>query len=75
MTTLVEKRNVAGERWAAAVVELRSAFVDLSALDRLLSAPSFGPAPEVVPLRHPTFCPNVCGSFTDGVAAVIEAHS
>jgi hypothetical protein len=27
--------------------ELRAAFVDLSALDRLLSAPSFGPPPDI----------------------------
>lgn len=75
MTTLVERRNAAGERWAAAVVELRSAFVDLAALDRLLQAPSFGPPPDVVPLRHPTFAPDVSGSFADDVAAAIEAHS
>jgi hypothetical protein len=39
MTTLVEKLNAAGNRYKAALVELRAAFVDLSALDRLLSAP------------------------------------
>jgi len=27
--------------------EVRAAFVDLSALDRLLSAPSFGPPPDI----------------------------
>ena len=75
MTTLTEKRNAAGDRWAAAVVELRAAFTDLSALDRLLGAPSFGPPPEIVPFRHPTFAPNVSGSFVDGVAAAIEAYS
>ena len=74
MTTL-EKRNAAGKRYAAAVSELRAAFVDLSALDRLLSAPSFGPAPDVVPFRHPTFAPDVSGSFTDGIADAIAAHS
>jgi hypothetical protein len=74
MTTL-EKRNAAGKRYAAAVSELRAAFVDLSALDRLLSAPSFGPPPDIVPLRHPTFAPDVGGSFTDGVAGAIAAHS
>jgi hypothetical protein len=59
----------------AAVSELRAAFVDLSALDRLLSAPSFGPPPDIVPFRHPTFAPDVSGSFTDGIADAIAAHS
>jgi hypothetical protein len=75
MGTLVEKRNAAGERYAAAVTELRAAFVDLSALDRLCEAPSFGPAPEVVPLRHPTFAPNVSGAFVDGIAGAITMHA
>jgi hypothetical protein len=51
------------------------AFVDLSALDRLLSAPSFGPPPDVVPLRHPTYAPDVIGSFTDDIPAAIATHS
>jgi hypothetical protein len=75
MPSMTEKRIAAGDRYAAAVVELRAAFTDLSALDQLCRAPSFGPSPEVVPLRHPTFAPNVSGTFTDGVAAAIEAHS
>jgi hypothetical protein len=75
MTTLIEKRNAAGDRYAAAVAELRAAFADLSALDRLLSAPSFGPPPEVVPFRHPTFAPAISGTFTDDIPAAIAAHS
>ncbi len=76
MPTLTEKRNAAGDRYAAAIVELRSAFTDLSALDRLLSAPSFGGSPpDVIPLRHPTFAPNVSGSFTDDIPAAIAAHA
>lgn len=75
MSTLVEKRNAAGDRYAAAVLELRSAFTDLSALDHLCRAPSFGPQPDVIPLRHPTFAPDVSGSFTDDVAAAVAAHS
>ncbi len=75
MPSLTEKRNAAGDRWAAAVTELRAAFVDLSALDRLCLAPSFGVPPEVVPLRHPTFAPNISGSFVDDIPAAIEAHS
>src|SRR5258707_9984377 len=55
--------------------EVRAAFVDLSALDRLLSAPSFGPPPEVVPFRHPTFAPAISGSFTDDIPAAIAAHA
>jgi len=49
--------------------------VDLAALDRLCQAPSFGPPPEVVPLRHPTFAPNVSGSFVDDIPAAIAAHA
>ena len=75
MKTLVEKRNAAGDRYAAAVVELRAAFTDLAALDRLLSTPSFGPPPEIVPFRHPTFAPNVSGSFVDDIPAAIAAHA
>jgi hypothetical protein len=75
MTSLVELRNAAGDRYAAAVTELRAAFTDLSALDRLCEAPSFGPPPEIVPFRHPTFAPNVSGSFVDDIPAAIVAYS
>jgi len=75
MPSMTEKRNAAGDRYALAVSELRAAFVDLSALDRLCGAPSFGMPPNVIELRHPTYAPNVSGSFTDGVAAAVEAHS
>jgi hypothetical protein len=75
MTDLVKKRDAAGKRYAAAVSELRAAFVNLSAVDRLLSAPSFGPPPDIVPLRHPSYAPDVSGSFTDGIADAIVAHS
>ncbi len=75
MPSLTEKRNAAGDRYAAAVVELRAAFTDLSALDRLLGAPSFGIPPSVIELRHPEFAPNVSGSFADDVPAAIAAQS
>jgi len=75
MPTLVDKRNAAGERYSAAVKELRAAFVDLSALDRLCQAPSFGPPPETVPFRHPTFAPTVSGSFIDGIGEAIAAYA
>jgi hypothetical protein len=75
MPTLTEKRNAAGDRYAAAVTELRAAFTDLSALDRLLNAPSFGPPPSVIELCHPIFAPNVSGMFTDDIPAAIVAHS
>jgi hypothetical protein len=68
--TLTEQRNTAGDRYRAAVQELRAAFGELSVLDQLCRAPSFGgPPPEVVPLRHPTFAPDVSGFFTDDVHA------
>ncbi len=75
MPTLTEKRNAAGDRYRAAVVELRAAYTDLSALDRLLNAPGFGPPPDPIPLRHSTFAPDVSGSFVDDVPAAIAAHS
>jgi hypothetical protein len=76
MTALIEKRNAAGARYVAAVTELRAAFVDLSAIDRLCNAPSFGgDPPDVIALRHPTYAPDVSGSFTDGIAAAIASLS
>ena len=76
MPTLTESRIQAGQRYAAAITELRAAFTDLSALDRLLQAPSFGgPPPDVIALRHPTFAPNVASSFVDDIPAAIAAHS
>jgi hypothetical protein len=51
-------------------VQLRAAFGEMSILDQHCRTPSFGgPPPEIVPLRHPTFAPNVSGSFTDDVHA------
>lgn len=69
MPTLIEKRIAAGERYASAVRELRAAFAELAVFDQACQAPSFGTPPEVVPLRHPTFAPNVSGSFGDDVVA------
>jgi hypothetical protein len=65
-------RAAAGARYRAAVIELREAFTELAAWDQLLRAPSFGPAPEVVPLRHPEFADDIVGSFTDGIRATVE---
>jgi hypothetical protein len=75
MTTVVQRRNAAGDRYSKALAEFRAAFVELSALDRICQVPSFGPAPEIVPFRHPTFAPNVSGSFTDDIPATIAKHS
>jgi hypothetical protein len=71
---LIIARATAGARYVAAVIELRAAFTDLSAIDRLCNAPSFGPPPDVIPLRHPTYAPDVGGSFTDDIAAAVVAH-
>ena len=68
-------RNAAGDRYRAALVELQAAFVDLSALDCLCQAPSFGPPPENETFRHPTFAPAISGNFTDGISEAIAAHS
>ena len=69
---LIMHRATAGARYAAAVVELRAAFGDLGAIERLLEShlgttPSFGPPPDVIPLRHPVYAPNVTGSFADDI--------
>ncbi len=69
MPTLTEKRIAAGERYAASVRELRESFAELAVLDEACNAPSFGEPPEIVPLRHPTFAPNVSGNFGDDIAA------
>lgn len=63
MASFTEKRIQAGERYAAAVRELREAFGELSVLDQRCGAPSFGQSPDVVPLRHPIFTPNLSGCF------------
>lgn len=73
MTTLTERRNLAGDRYAAAVKELRDAWCALAALDQLTRSPSFGPQPDVIPLRHPTFAPDISGAFADGVPAAMRA--
>jgi hypothetical protein len=73
MLSLQQRRLEAGDRYRAAVLEMRAAFVQLSALDRLCQAPSFGPPPAVVEMRHPTFLPDLSGSWTDGISAAIEA--
>jgi hypothetical protein len=70
MSIFQEQRIQAGERYAAAIVELRTAFGELSILDQCCRAPSFGgEPPNVIALRHPTFAANVTGSFTDDVDA------
>jgi hypothetical protein len=74
MTTLVEKRNAAGDRYAAAVTEFLSARTDLAALDRVCDAPGFGIAPDMILFRHSTFAPALSGSVNDGIAAAIAAH-
>src|SRR4051794_37559257 len=63
LSELVAHRTTAGARYVAAVTELRAAFGDLSAIDRLLALKtpyspvvSFGgPQPDVIPLRHPVY--------------------
>jgi len=49
----------------ATLPEMRPELVTLAAT----SAKMPNPPPEIVPLRHPTFAPNVSGSFTDDVHA------
>ena len=72
-------------RYAAAVIELRAAFGDLAAIDRLLESPrvayaqvmpSFGgPRPDPIELRHPIAAPNIGGSFEDDIRAAYATRS
>jgi hypothetical protein len=73
MPSIVDQRNAAGDRWVAAVTELRAAFVELSALDQICRSPSFGEAPDVISLRHQTFLPDLGGRFTDGIPEAVDA--
>ncbi|WP_128925597.1 hypothetical protein [Bradyrhizobium guangxiense] len=74
MSTFREKHIAAGERYRAAVLELRAAYGELGAFDRRASAPGFGVPPEIVPLRHSVFAPNVAGSFAEDVRGAFEAR-
>lgn len=71
MSELVQNRNAAGERYAAALVALRDAYTELAALDQVCRAPTFGPPPNPIELRHPTFAPDFGGSFTDSVLEAV----
>lgn len=73
MSELVEKRNAAGDKYVAALVVLRNAYTDLAALDHVCRAPTFGPPPSPIELRHPTFAPDFGGTFTDGVPEAVAA--
>jgi hypothetical protein len=84
MSTLPEltaHRATAGARYVAAVAELRAAFGDLGAIERLLESKvgtigTFGgPRPDVIPLRHPVYAPNVSGGFEDDVRAAFATRS
>jgi hypothetical protein len=91
LAELITHRAEAGARWVAAVTELRAAFGDLSAIERLLSGPgktpvpSFGGSqPDPIPLRHPIYAPGgagtpnntiVSGSFEDDVKAAFAVRS
>jgi hypothetical protein len=75
MLGLIDKRNLAGDRYAKAVLEMWDAFADLAALDRLTNSPSFGVPVDTVSMRHPTFLPALSGSITDGVTPAIEKRS
>jgi hypothetical protein len=70
MSTLIEltaHRATAGARYAAAVAELRSAFGDLAAIERLIESKlgqigTFGgPRPDPIPLR---VCPGTSSGIT-----------
>jgi hypothetical protein len=67
ISSLIAQRAAAGRRYAAAVAELRAAFIDLAALDSALvgktsdDVRTFGTYPDVIALRHPVYAPDVGG--------------
>ena len=76
VSELVAHRETAGARYVAAVTELRAAFGDLAAIERLLSVATFGgPQPDPIPLRHPTYLPNLGGTFEDDICAAFAPRS
>ena len=81
LAELITHRATAGARYVAAVAELRAAFGDLGAIERLLepkvgTTPTFGgPRPDPIPLRHPVYAPNIGGSFQDDVMSAYAVRS
>jgi hypothetical protein len=74
---LFANRESAGARYRAAVLELRAAFGDLAAVEKLLAQshhapPTFGPPPDLISLRHPTYAADISGSFSDDIAAAFR---
>ncbi len=67
ISNLSSMRELAGQRYAAALQEFRAAFTDLAAIDAALVGKtteqirSFGTFPDVLHFRHPVFAPNVGG--------------
>jgi hypothetical protein len=72
MATFKETHDAAGARYAAAIAELRAAYGALAALDRKACTPGFGYPPEIIPLRHSRYAPDVSGTFADDVRAAFE---
>jgi hypothetical protein len=67
-----DQHDAAGARYLAAVTELRAAYGALAAFDRKAGAQGFGIPPEIVPIRHSVYAPDVAGSFADDVRAAFE---
>jgi hypothetical protein len=88
---LIAHRATAGARYVAAVTELRAAFGDLSAIEKILCGPGKTPVPtfggdqpDPIPLRHPTYLTGdshtanaaaVSGSFADDTSAAFAVRS
>jgi hypothetical protein len=80
----VTQRGTAGSRYAAAITELQAAYVDLAAIDRVLSSnnknlcnpvPTFtAESPHGVPeiLRHQVYAAAAGGRWEDLVRARVE---
>jgi hypothetical protein len=67
----------AGARYRAAVLELRQAWGELAAIERVTfpaTGGRFGAPPDVVSLRHPEFADDMHGSFADDMHAVLQRN-
>lgn len=66
-TQIREQHAAAGARYAAAVAEMKAAFIDLAATDQAImnsnvfgtDVPTFQGSVDLDSLRHPVFAPNV----------------
>jgi hypothetical protein len=74
ISDLIAARDAAVSDYASKLAAFRTSYVELSALDRVLAGygnarPTFGPPPDLIPLRHPYAAPDFGGNLADDIAA------